>query len=93
VGLEDLVPDAEKVTSQARPVLRGDRAAKPAKLARKDRNARWTLKRAKVRRSKVEIAIPLFECKNVVSIARAHGFVRAFPSPMRPRTTGAAGQQ
>jgi hypothetical protein len=86
------VPDAEKVALQAGRV-RGDRAAKPAKLARKDRNARWTLKRAKVRRSKVEIAIPLFGCKNVVSIARAHGFVRAFPSPMRPRTTGSTGQQ
>jgi hypothetical protein len=92
VGLEDLVPDAEKVALQARRV-REDRAAKPAKLARKDRNARWTLKRAKVRTAKMEIASPLFGCKNVVSIDRAHGFVRAFPSPMRPRTTGTAGQQ
>ena len=60
--------------------------AKPKKLAQKDRDARWTLKRAKARppsqdgttRPRVEIAIPVFGYKNHVSIDRAHGFVRRF---------------
>ena len=57
---------------------------KPKKLAQKDRDARWTLKRAKARpaddskKAKVEIAIPEFGHKNHVSIDRAHGFVRRF---------------
>ena len=62
-----------------------DWAAKPAKLAQKDRDARWTLKRAKARKAgsdgqkaKVEIAIPVFGYKNHISIDRAHGFVRRF---------------
>ncbi len=62
-----------------------DWADKPAKLARKDRDARWTLKRVKARKakddgtkSKVEIAITVFGYKNHVSIDRAHGFVRRF---------------
>jgi IS5 family transposase len=58
--------------------------SKPKKLAQKDRDARWTLKRAKARpagkdgKPKVEIAIPVFGYKNHVSIDRAHGFVRHF---------------
>ncbi len=57
---------------------------KPKKLAQKDRDARWTLKRAKAcpakdgEKAKVEIAIPVFGYKNHVSIDRAHGFVRRF---------------
>ena len=57
---------------------------KPAKLAQKDRDARWTLKRAKGRsagddgKPKVEIAIPVFGYKNHVSIDRAHGLIRRF---------------
>jgi len=62
-------------------------AAKPKKLAQKDRDARWTLKRAKARPQsqdgtittpRVEIAILAFGYKNHVSIDRAHGFVRRF---------------
>jgi IS5 family transposase len=60
--------------------------AKPKKLAQKDRDARWTLKRAKAppadettpTKAKVEIAVPVFGYKNHVSIDRAHGFVRRF---------------
>jgi IS5 family transposase len=58
--------------------------SKPKKLAQKDRDARWTLKRAKARpagadgKPKVEIAIPIFGYKNHVAIDRAHGFVRRF---------------
>ena len=60
-------------------------AEKPAKLAQKDRDARWTLKRAKARKAgedgtkaRIEIAIPVFGYKNHISIDRAHGFVRRF---------------
>jgi len=62
-----------------------DWAAKPAKLAQKDRDARWTLKRVKARnagpggqKAKLEIAIPVFGYKNHIGIDRAHGFVRRF---------------
>eukprot|EP01035_Chromulina_nebulosa_P021079 gene21079-27314_t len=58
-----------------------DWKANPAKLAQKDRDARWTLKRAKARKAtpdggkaRVEIAIPVFGYKNHVSIDRRHGF-------------------
>jgi transposase, IS5 family len=60
--------------------------AKPQKLAQKDRDARWTLKRAKARptlettpmKATIEIAIPVFGYKNHVCMDRAHGFVRRF---------------
>ena len=58
---------------------------KPKKLAQKDRDARWTLKRARAkaitettRKRRVDIAVPVFGYKNHVSIDRAHGFVRRF---------------
>ena len=57
-------------------------AVKPAKLAQKNRDARWTLKRAKARaakadgtKAKIEIAVPIFGYKAHVSIDRRHGFV------------------
>ncbi len=61
-----------------------DWKGKPAKLAQKDRDARWTSKRAKARpagedgKPKVEIAIPVFGYKNHVSTDRAHGLIRCF---------------
>lgn len=58
---------------------------KPKKLAQKDRDARWTLKRARAKapaetelKQRVEIAVPVFGYKNHVSIDRAYGFVRRF---------------
>lgn len=76
--------EAEKAALKEGQVPEGWRA-KPAKLAQKDRDARWTLKRAKARKpgadgtkAKVEIAIPVFGYKNHISIDRAHGFVRRF---------------
>ena len=76
--------DVEKATLKAGSIP-ADWTARPAKLAQKDRDARWTLKRAKARKAKedgtkakVEIAIPVFGYKNHVSIDRAHGFIRKF---------------
>ena len=55
---------------------------KPAKLAQKDRDARWTMKRGRVRRLEngrpkgPEIMIPAFGYKNHISIDRRHGLIR-----------------
>ena len=60
-------------------------AAKPKKLAQKDRDALWTLRRAKARavktdgsKARVKIAVLVFGYKTHVSIDRKHGFVRRF---------------
>ena len=46
---------------------------KPAKLAQKDRDARWTVKysKAKAATRQHDIAIPIFGCKNHAGIDRA----------------------
>jgi len=55
---------------------------KPAKLAQKDRDARWTVKYTKAKAREdgslppVDLAIPAFGYKNHVSIDRAHGLIR-----------------
>ena len=54
---------------------------KPARLAQKDRDARWTVKytKAKPREDgmpQIDLAIPAFGYKNHVSIDRAHGLIR-----------------
>ncbi len=61
---------------------------KPAKLAQKDRDARWTVKYSKAKRpeqtphsAKTEqrdIAIPMFGYKNHAGIDRSHGFIRGW---------------
>lgn len=57
---------------------------KPAKLAQKDRDARWTVKYTKAKPREdgslpaVDLAIPAFGYKNHVSIDRAHGLIRAW---------------
>lgn len=55
---------------------------KPAKLAQKDRDARWTVKYTKAKPSEVgsmpaqDIAIPMFGYKNHIAIDRAYGLIR-----------------
>jgi IS5 family transposase len=54
---------------------------KPAKLAQKDRDARWTIKstKAKLREElapQVDLAIPAFGYKNHIAVDRAHGLIR-----------------
>jgi len=61
---------------------------KPAKLAQKDRNARWTVKYSKARQptetptsaatKQHDMAIPMFGYKNHAGIDRAHGFIRGW---------------
>lgn len=53
----------------------------PAKLAQKDRDARWTLKTSKAKPAengskRVDLAIPAFGYKNHVGIDRRHGLIR-----------------
>ena len=76
--------DAEKVALKEGRIP-DEWAARPSRLAQKDRDARWTLKRAKARpakadgtKAKVEIAVPIFGDMSHVSIDRKHGFVRRF---------------
>ena len=62
----------------------GEWAKKPAKLAHKDRDAKWTVKytKAKARADgtmpPVDIAIPAFGYKNHVSIDKAFGLIRTW---------------
>lgn len=69
-------------------------AAKPAKLAQKDRDARWTVKYTKARPSsdgakRVDIAIPTFGYKNHVGIDRRHGLIRTWTTTDAARHDGA----
>ncbi len=55
--------------------------AKPARLAQKDRDARWTLKRGRRKRRPdgtmlAEIATPVFGYKSHIGTDRRHGFIR-----------------
>lgn len=58
--------------------------ARPAKLAQKDRDARWTLKRgrkpapAPEGKKTVEIVVPEFGYKNHLGIDRRHGLIRTW---------------
>jgi len=62
--------------------LPADWKDKPAKLAQKDRDARWTMKRGRVRRLEdgrpkgPEIMVPAFGYKNHLSTDRCHGLIR-----------------
>jgi len=56
-------------------------AEKPAKLAQKDRDARWTVKWSKAKPAadgspRVDLAVPAFGYKNHVGIDRRHGLIR-----------------
>jgi IS5 family transposase len=60
-----------------------DWRAKPAKLAQKDRDARWTVKYTKAKPREdgakmVDIAIPSFGYKNHIGIDRRHGLIRTW---------------
>lgn len=69
--------------------------AKPAKLAQKDRDARWTVKYSKAKqksdgtRHAIDIAIPSFGYKNHISIDRQHGLIRGWKASDASRYDGA----
>jgi transposase, IS5 family len=77
----------QRNTLQEKTAIREDRIPddwkdKPAKLAQKDRDARWTIKYTKARPREdgslpaVDLAIPAFGYKNHVSIDRRFGLIR-----------------
>lgn len=76
----------QHMTGEERAIVKGsgipeDWKAKPAKLAQKDRDARWTLKRGRRKRrpdgsAMAEIAMPIFGYKSHINTDRRHGFVR-----------------
>ena len=67
---------------------------KPAKLAQKDRDARWTVKWSKARPSddgspRVDLAVPAFGYKNHIGIDRRHGLIRTWAATNAARHDGA----
>ena len=76
----------QRMTDEEKEIVKGggippDWQAKPRKLAQKDRDARWTLKRGRKKKrpdgsAMVEIATPVFGYKAHINTDRRHGFVR-----------------
>src|SRR4051812_35491371 len=66
----------------------------PAKLAQKDRDARWTVKWSKAKPAedgspRTDIAVPVFGYKNHVGIDRRHGLIRTWAVTDAARYDGA----
>ncbi len=75
----------QKLTDEEKAALKDGKVPKdwqdkPAKLAQKDRDARWTLKRGRKKQKPTdqafEIAVPIFGYKNHISTDARHGFIR-----------------
>ena len=67
---------------------------KPAKLAQKDRDARWTVKFSKAKPAedgskRIDIAVPAFGYKNHLGIDRRHGLIRTWLATDASRHDGA----
>jgi transposase len=67
---------------------------KPAKLAQKDRDARWTVKFSKAKPAddgspRIDLAVPAFGYKNHIGIDRRHGLIRTWTATDASRHDGA----
>ena len=67
---------------------------KPAKLAQKDRDARWTVKFSKAKPAedgskRIDLAVPAFGYKNHITIDRRHGLIRTWITTDASRHDGA----
>ena len=67
---------------------------KPAKLAQKDRDARWTVKWSKAKPAddgspRIDLAVPAFGYKNHIGIDRRHGLIRTWVTTDAARHDGA----
>jgi IS5 family transposase len=67
---------------------------KPARLAQKDRDARWTVKWSKAKPSddgspRIDLAVPAFGYKNHIGIDRRHGLIRTWVATNAARHDGA----
>ena len=81
-----IVAPRQRMTDEEREIVKGggipeDWVAKPRKLAQKDRDARWTLKRGRKKRRPdggmmAEIATPVFGYKSHINVDRRHGLIR-----------------
>ena len=85
--------DGEKADIRAGRIPEGWKD-KPAKLAQKDRDARWTVKFSKAKPSddgspRIDIAVPSFGYKNHVGIDRCHGLIRTWTATHAARHDGA----
>jgi IS5 family transposase len=86
--------DGEKADIKAGKIP-GDWQNKPAKLAQKDRDARWTVKFSKAKdkpdgsKHVTDIAIPAFGYKDHISIDREHGLIRKWTVTDASRYDGA----
>jgi transposase, IS5 family len=86
--------DAEKADVKAGKVPKGWKD-RPAKLAQKDRDARWTVKFSKAKpkadgsKHTIDIAIPTFGYKNHIAIDREHGLIRKWKATDASRYDGA----
>jgi IS5 family transposase len=85
--------EAEKVDLKAGRVPDAWKA-KPAKLAQKDRDARWTIKWSKAKPAedgskRIDLAVPAFGYKNHVGIDRRHGLIRTWTATDAARHDGA----
>ncbi|MFC6623820.1 transposase [Novosphingobium panipatense] len=86
----------QRMTDEERAVVRQGGipqawAAKPARLAQKDRDARWTLKRGRRKKGPdgkfmAEIATPLFGYKSHLGIDQRHGFIRTWSASHAARS-------
>lgn len=68
--------------------------AKPAKLAQKDRDARWTVKWSKAKPAddgspRMDLAVPAFGYKNHLGVDRRHGLIRTWAVTDAARHDGA----
>ncbi len=86
--------DGEKADIKAGQIPQGWKD-KPAKLAQKDRDARWTVKFSKAKQKPdgskhtIDIAIPAFGYKNHIAIDREHGLIRKWKATNASRYDGA----
>ncbi len=85
--------DGEKAEIRAGRIPEGWKD-KPAKLAQKDRDARWTVKFSKAKPSddgspRIDIAVPSYGYKNHIGIDRRHGLIRSWAATHAARHDGA----
>jgi IS5 family transposase len=76
----------QRMTEEEKGIVKGggvpkDWKARPRKLAQKDRDARWTLKRGGRKKDpdgkvQLQIAVPAFGYKTHINMDRRHGFIR-----------------
>jgi transposase, IS5 family len=91
-------PKQRNTDSEKREIKEGrippDWKAKPAKLAQKDRDARWTVKWSKAKPAddgspRMDLAVPAFGYKNHLGVDRRHGLIRTWVVTDAARYDGA----